>query len=206
MNGWSGHYDALLRQAQRRARRADEAEDLLQSVLLAAIQAGRADLTRPDNRRWISGALRRRAAFDARSAARRLRREAASVTATEGAIDPAPCDTPLQDLSPALRLVMLLALSGHDKAEIASLLRISDAALRQRIAALRRLLRGQRMPLATGPRGALAFGPIRRALRPTLRHSGAALGSHDPDGHLFVLGSQNLPLRQLNGTDNTHKE
>ena len=56
------------------ARRADEAEDLLQTILLAAVEAGRADLSCPDNRRWLQGALRKRAAFDARSAVRRRQR------------------------------------------------------------------------------------------------------------------------------------
>lgn len=111
MTGFAGHYRDLLRQARRHARRADEAEDLLHSVLLAAVSAGRADLGQAANRRWISGALRRRAAFDARSALRRRRREAVA------AMDPPPTDFPgdgpeglIARLSPGLRIVLLLAL------------------------------------------------------------------------------------------------
>ena len=68
-------YVELLRQAQRASRRPDEAEDLLQAVLLSAIEAGRCDLSCPDNRRWLQGAIRKRAAFEARSAIRRRQRE-----------------------------------------------------------------------------------------------------------------------------------
>ena len=53
-------YVELLRQARRLTRRADEAEDLLQTILLSAVEAGRSDLSSLENRRWLRGALRRR--------------------------------------------------------------------------------------------------------------------------------------------------
>ncbi len=62
-------------QARRLARRPDEADDLLQSALLAALESGRTDLASPETRRWLSGVLRNRATFDARSAGRRRKRE-----------------------------------------------------------------------------------------------------------------------------------
>ncbi|WP_432286290.1 hypothetical protein SLT36_05910 [Aminobacter sp. BA135] len=44
-------YAELLRKARRATRRADEAEDLLQTVLVAAVEAGRTDLSNVENRR-----------------------------------------------------------------------------------------------------------------------------------------------------------
>ncbi|MGF7006351.1 hypothetical protein [Aminobacter sp. BE322] len=77
----------LLRQARRASRRADEAEDLLQTVLVAAVEAGRTDLNKPENRRWLEGALRHGAAFDARTAIRRRRREQPFAVSTCEAAD-----------------------------------------------------------------------------------------------------------------------
>ena len=54
-------------QARRLARRPEEADDLLQSALLAALESGRTDLASPETRRWLSGVIRNRAAFDART-------------------------------------------------------------------------------------------------------------------------------------------
>lgn len=195
-------YAELLRQARRATRRADEAEDLLQTVLVAALEAGRSDLSKLENRRWLQGALRRRAAFDARSAVRRRRREA---TLVSGACEPVDRQALpsrfIATLPQGLRTTALLAMSGHTRQEIAWLQRIADAALRQRIAEIRRRWRGfgngpiEDMP---GLAGALAFGRIRRSLLATARMSGAVLASHDPDGHLFAIGtSQNATPRQL---------
>ncbi|WP_378947284.1 transcriptional regulator [Mesorhizobium sp. ANAO-SY3R2] len=195
-------YAELLRLAKRASRRADEAEDLLQTVLVAAVEAGRTDLSRPENRRWLEGALRRRAAFDARCAIRRRRREAPfAVTGNE----PADKETlPLRfvdSLPPGLRTTALLALTGHTRQEIAWLQRLADPALRQRISAIRRRWRvfdGGTIAELPGLAGPLAFGRIRRSLLGAIRHEGVLLASHDPDGHLFVIGaSQKLGARQL---------
>lgn len=196
-------YLDLLRQAQRAARRADEAEDLLQTILLSAVEAGRADLACPDNRRWLAGALRKRAAFDARSAMRRRSREDRWAThqtmTSEHDVLPSAF---LASLPTSLRTTALLALTGHTRQEIAWLLRLADTALRQRIAEIRRRWRAgghgtlDDMPgLAAG----LAFGRIRQALLAPVLRQGAVLASHDPDGHLFVvsLASQNPAARQL---------
>lgn len=195
-------YLDLLRQAQRAARRADEAEDLLQTILLSAVEAGRSDLSCPDNRRWLAGALRKRAAFDARSAMRRRVREDRWANqpyhADEGDILPTAF---LASLPPSLRTTALLALTGHTRQEIAWLLGVADAALRQRIADIRRRWRAaghDRLNDMPGLDGGLAFGRIRQALLKPVRHQGAVLASHDPDGHLFVvsLPSQNAAARQ----------
>ncbi|TGG95792.1 transcriptional regulator [Natronospirillum operosum] len=191
-------YIRLLGMARRHARRPDEAEDIVQDVLVAALAAGRYDFSSPDDQRWMAGAIKRRAAFDARSALRRQLRdtrwqaerpEAADMPdATESvAIGPL-----LQNLAPALRITAALALSGHTRAEISYLLDISDTALRQRIRSLRKALVriGVSIPAdMTSLNLDLAYGTIRQALQPFLRRHGGTFASHDPDGHLFVIKS-----------------
>ena len=106
----------------------------------------------------------------------------------------------LADLPPALRAVAALALAGQTRREIAYLLRLSDAALRQRLSALRRILgaRGAAMPEGLpGLGGTLDYGRLRDALVPMLHRQGGLIAAHDPDGHLFVIrGSQRDGRRQ----------
>ncbi|AMS40251.1 MULTISPECIES: transcriptional regulator [Aminobacter] len=196
-------YAELLRKARRATRRADEAEDLLQTVLVAAVEAGRTDLSNVENRRWLEGALRRRAAFDARSAVRRRKREQPFAAIS---CEPKPQEAlPVRfvaTLPPGLRTTTLLALTGHTRQEIAWLQHLADPALRQRIAEIRRrwlAYGGGSFGEIPGLTGTLAFGSIRRSLLALARQPGALLASHDPDGHLFVVGtSQNPAARQLN--------
>lgn len=193
-------YIEFLRHARRVARRADEAEDLLQSALLAAMEAGRTDLSCSDNRRWLVGTLRKRALFDARSAIRRRRRETAvTMTGHDTGESEFPPQRFVSTLPPRLRTTALLALTGHTKREIAWLLRVSDATLRQRIAQLKRRWRtsdGHGFTELPGLDGTLAFGRIRQALIKSTRRHPAVLASHDPDGHLFVVNSQKHMSRQ----------
>ncbi|MCR9137655.1 MAG: transcriptional regulator [Alphaproteobacteria bacterium] len=199
-------YIEFLRHARRVTRRADEAEDLLQSVLLSAVEAGRSDLTLAENRRWLVGALRKRALFDARSAIRRRRREAAVVPNEPGSggdSEPPPVRF-VATLPPRLRTTALLALTGHTRQEIAWLLSLSDATLRQRFTQLRRRWRnfgGGDLTELPGLDGSLAFGRIRQALIKPVRGHDAILASHDPDGHLFIVNSQNGRSRQLSHVD-----
>jgi len=170
--------------------------------LLVALEADRGDMTRSENRRWLGGVLRNRALHDARSAARRRQREALFTTETAGEPDGtlAEPEELVATLPPALRTTALLALTGHTKAEIVWLLDISDAALRQRTSEIRRRWHrsGLAFARASGePRGSLAFGLIRRALLGRVLMADAVLASHDPDGHLFVVASQNVGPRQL---------
>jgi DNA-directed RNA polymerase specialized sigma24 family protein len=203
--------------ARRASRRPEEADDLLQSALLAALESGRTDLASPETRRWLSGVIRNRAAFDARTAGRRKKRESAWRDAhgmelpqggqaaqrpfphpeepPEGGVskgEPRGSEATLPDLPPSLRLTALLALSGHTRQEIGWLLNLSDAALRQRISQLKRALANAPTP-AADPTGDLAFGRIRRALLGPARRENAFLASHDPDGHLFVVSRSQIP-------------
>ena len=198
-------------QARRLARRPDEADDLLQSALLAALESGRTDLASPETRRWLSGVLRNRATFDARSAGRRRKRETVwsedvlhpSQTAGGGSSrlsGETESAAATAGLAPALRLTALLFLSGHTRQEIGWLLNLSDTALRQRISQLKRALANAPTSGATDPTGALAFGRIRRALIGPARREHAFLASHDPDGHLFVVSRSQIPRpRQQTG-------
>jgi len=194
-------------QARRNARRPDEADDLLQTALLAALESGRTDLAAPETRRWLSGVIRNRAAFDARTAARRRRRDSAwgedvlpdaergggSSPRLRSEMEGAGATLP--DLPPSLRLTALLALSGHTRREIGWLLNLSDTALRQRISQLKRALENAPTPQAD-PIGPLPFGRIRRALLGPARREQAFLASHDPDGHLFVVSRSHFPARR----------
>ncbi len=188
-------------QARRHSRRADEADDLLHDCLLAAIRAGRHNLEEVSQRRWFAGVLRNQATMTARTAARRRQREAFSSPTESTHNDlPAPGEakTFLAALTPACRQVALLALHGMNRREIAWALDLSDAALRQRLRSLRLALADIEPTLArealalayTGRRRAiesdLEFGLIRRALGTAVRAE-KGVGSHDPDGHLFVV-------------------
>ncbi len=199
-------YNDLLKLARRHSRRIDEAQDLLQDALLEAVAAGRADLTQVANRRWISGVIRNRAAFTARTAARRTRRETlwqSGRPEPEAPASPADLGEILATLPPALKAVAALAFSGHSRPEIAYLLRLNDAALRQRLTALKRKLRdaGLEVPAQTpGLNLELSYGRIRDALLPKLINEGGVFASHDPDGHLIVFArSQTGTSRQQAG-------
>jgi hypothetical protein len=200
-------FSQLLREALRAAHRRPEAEDLFQTVWLAAVEAGRADLSCAANRRWFVGALRRRASFDARTAVRRRAREqrAASIDAHTDECAEIPVWF-VERLPPKLRTTALLVLTGHGKREILWLLRTNEPALRQRIADIRRRWRaegGGSLDGVSGLSGPLNFGIIRRALLPPARSPGVVLASHDPDGHLFVVGTSRKPgARQLGSISN----
>src|ERR1700754_4317589 len=100
-------YRELLGLARRHARRADEAEDVLQEALLAAVAAGR-DL---GDHRWLAGVIRNQATLAARSAARRRRREGRWVHEREDAApaEPIPVADVLSGLPPSLKAVAALA-------------------------------------------------------------------------------------------------
>lgn len=187
--------------ARRVSRRAEEADDLVQDALLTALESGRTNLAAPETRRWLAGVIRNRAAFDARTSARRRRRETGWSEAQPATAASTEVSAPeLAHLSPALRVTALLALSGHTRQEIGWLLNLSDTALRQRISQLKRALDASPTPDAvlTGP---LAFGRIRRALLGPTRRPDAILASHDPDGHLFVVSRSQIstPRQQTRG-------
>jgi RNA polymerase sigma-70 factor (ECF subfamily) len=207
-------YSRWLSVARRHARRAGEAEDLLHDALLAAINAGRRDLTDPAAGAWLAGVIRNLAAMEARSAGRRKAREHARARDDGRTGDPPPPADELDawlravgELPRAARAVAVLALAGLGRDEIASALRLTDVALRQRLTSVRKAW-AKLDPAAARDRAApprmrstvrtrLELGLLRQALVNVLRHRGD-VGTHDPDGHLIVLTrrSQNARPRQ----------
>lgn len=183
-----------LQNLARRASRSADADDLLHDALIAALAAGREDMSNPDNRRWLYGTIRNKARMAARSVGRAGRRDASfsQLRAGHAAAEEAMDASVITALPPGLKAVAALALSGHNRAEIAWLLRLEDDALRQRITQLRRRLIAAGLEKPVGLPGlnlTLAYGRIRQALLPLLRHRRDLFASHDPDGHLFVVRS-----------------
>lgn len=185
-----GHYRRLLAYAHRCTLRADEAEDLVHDAVIAALAAGRAETDA--DMAFVCGIIRNQARQRARSAVRRRRREGLwligqGAEARGDGADPADV---LAGLSPALKPVAALVLSGHNRREIAYLLSLSDVALRQRLAALksvpmqRGLVRPEDM---AGLSLDLAYGRIRDALLSALLRHGGTFACHDPDGHIFLI-------------------
>lgn len=193
-------YSRLCAIARRDCGDAATAEDIVQDALLAAVVAGRTDLADPGNGRWLTGVVRNQARMAARGSVRRRHRETGWAALNPGdhsVSDPAsPIEPILAGLPTALRAVALLALTGHSRREIAYLLRLEDAALRQRISGLKAKLAGAGIGMPPGMPGLnldLAYGRIRDALLPLLLRQGGTLASHDPDGHLFVVRRSQKP-------------
>lgn len=201
----------LRRAAKKASRVPDEAEDLLQDALLELVRSGRQDLGSGDNMAWLHGVLRNLGAMHARTAVRRRARD--DLWSTEQPVSELPpwwtddgreLGMVLAALPAALRRVAQLALSGHDRHEIAWLLGLRSDTLRQRIASLRQRLRVLDRDLvafavdANRPISNSGVDPLpwtldllRRALLPVARFS-QGVGVADPDGHLMVLsGSMN---------------
>lgn len=193
-----GHYAQLIAIARRCSQRTDEAEDIVQDALVEALKQGRSELGHAANMRWIVGVIRNRARMHIRSRVRGRLRDGAWQAVRGDTLAPAELAggmACLENLPRTLKSLLALVLSGHDRREIAHLLRISDDALRQRIVALKRELARQGAIMPHDDAGftlGLSYGRIRLALGRGLDQHGGFLASHDPDGHLFfVRRSQN---------------
>jgi DNA-directed RNA polymerase specialized sigma24 family protein len=177
-------YDWLLTLARRHTRRRDEAEDLVQAACMAALTSGRRDFGDERVMAWLAGTLRNLGAMQARFAARRRLRE--GEYARRAAL--AAADWPIPDpagLPPALARTARLISAGCTRAELRWLLGISDAALRQRLTALRRVARPADAP---PPSTVLPQGTVRPHLLAAMKRLPSAhLGSHDPDGYSFSI-------------------
>lgn len=207
-------YAHWLNVARRHSRRREEADDLLQDALLAAVRAGRRPLECDVDAPWFHGVIANLAIARARSAVReRTRREKLDII--EAAFAPGAEQDPLPDLDTlpdALRRTLVLALNGLDRREIQHVLGISDAALRQRLTALKKQL-GDRFKdtdvhalAAAYAARILARNPPDGGKRRTTLARGPAhldrfrFGISDGDGNLFAISvrpaSQNEALRQ----------
>ncbi len=188
-------YRRLRAEARRHARRAADADDLVQDALLIALEQGRGD-----DPAWLAGVIRNQAAMQARSAIRRRRRERAVAVdepAVEPEREPPSAEALLSQLPPSARRVAVLALHGLNAEEIRWVLGIAETAFRQRLTRIRKALgelspsqRAEAMALAyvrDPARSAdLQFGLVRRALKAALQDR-AGIGTHDADGHLLVV-------------------
>ena len=191
-------YRRLRSQARRHSRRAQDADDLVQDALVAALEANRFD------ENWLAGVMRNQAALAARGAIRRRRRESVAAAESDeaGSAGFAPrtaleAGSVLAALPPAARRMAVLALHGLAPEEIRWILGLTPAAFRQRLTRIRRQL-GELPPRLRAEALALAyvrdparsvdlqFGLVRRALKAALGGR-AGLGTHDADGHLIVI-------------------
>jgi DNA-directed RNA polymerase specialized sigma24 family protein len=185
--------EALMRVAERCSVIPHEAEDLVQDVLLSAIAKNR-DCADPSFLPWASGAIRNCARFAARTAARRKRREHAYAVEYDRAAHSLPRlpDTFIAALPRSRRVVALLINLGMGRGEIAYLLGLSDMAMRQRIAGVRKALaifagEAESDPYASFPANGLA----RRGLKASLPKRGERrFAVRDPDGTPIYFSSQ----------------
>jgi RNA polymerase sigma-70 factor (ECF subfamily) len=170
-----------------------EAEDLVQDVLLSAIVKDR-DFGDPSFLSWASGAIRNRAKFAARTAVRRKRREHTYAVELEPTAQSLPRfpDTFIISLPRSRRVVALLINLGMGRREIAYLLGLSDIAMRQRIAGVRRAFAQFGGEAEGGPDATRqANGLARRALKTSLPRRGQRrFAVRDPDGTPIFFSSQ----------------
>lgn len=181
----AGTIQTLMRVALRCSLVRYEAEDLMQEVLLSAIEKHR-DCGDPDFLPWAAGAIRNRARLAARTAVRRKRREHAYAITREH-IAHAPSrfsDTFIATLPQSRRVVALLINLGMGRREIAYLLGLTDVAMRQRLTGVRKALAGFTGDAEGDPDTAFpADGVARRALKSSLPKRGERrLAVRDPDG------------------------
>jgi RNA polymerase sigma-70 factor (ECF subfamily) len=188
-------YLRLLAHARRYAGAAD-AEDVLQEAVIVALREGRDDLADPGTTRWLRGVIRNKARMSRRGLLRARRRDGEWQAEGSGPEVSTADPGVLPALPQALRVVALLALTGHSRREIGYLLNLSDAALRQRVVALKGRLKAAGLATPTEFAGLnldLAYGRIRDALLPQLLRQGGLFATHDPDGHLFVVRRSQNP-------------
>jgi len=188
-------YDECLRVAARCSRDRADAGDLVQTVFLQALERGISALDAPDRRAWLRGALHRRAAFEARVAGRRRRRESRWGDARDSA-DPSPAPWQfsaefLAQLQPSVRALAALASADLNPDEIRSVLRLSGTAFRKRLSLLRRFVRDASeagLGIVVTRNTVYALGPARASVIESLRRRPqSVLGTHDPDGHPLII-------------------
>ncbi len=198
-------YNSWLSIARKFSRSQNDAKDLLQECLLIAIKQERLDFNIENNRKWFTGVLKNQATMMARSEFRRRNREqimankvkSHSILNLDSVLQVEVNAQLLNKLTPSTRKVMTLILSGFNRQEICSALKLSSDALRQRLSMIRKSFKKlpkdmQKEAIATAYQRRkensddLAFGLIRRALYRLLR-DGSGIGTHDPDGHLLII-------------------
>ena len=182
--------------AARHARVSHEVDDVVQDILLAAIAEGRS-LTDPTFMAWAAGSVRLHSRFLARTAGRRLRRERAFATPSPTRQDPLRRlpRTFVDGLPPGRRLLALLINLGMGRQEIAYLLGISDVAMRQRLAGLRKAMADAdiRPAFAVERETDSPHGLHRRALKSALPPRPVRqFAVRDPDGLTILISGDHV--------------
>lgn len=169
-----------------------EVDDLVQEVLLSALEKQR-DWNDPQFLPWAAGAVRNWATFAARTAARRRTREHSYAVGWRQPADVVPTlpERFVAGLPRSRRVVARLVNLGMSRAEIAYLLQLSDAALRQRISGVRRAFAAFTGESESDPYVAVRpDGRARRALKASLpKHARPIFGIRDPDGNPLVFAA-----------------
>lgn len=182
----------LCKVARRVSRDPAEAEDLVQQAWLAALERGPQLESEPQWRAWLTGAIRKLGALEARTAARRRRRETAWAATDRSRQAPgAPCFPArfIASLPRAVRGVAQLVVADLAAHEIRWILRLPDTAFRQRLVRLRRhWLAWPKAGMLAAPAACQALGPRRPALVALVRErQQVAFLATDPDGHVLLF-------------------
>jgi len=113
---------------------------VVQEAYLAAIEAGRLSVDDPETVRWLAGVIRNRARMMRRGLGRSRAREQHWQGLRPAAEARGMRHHPSRRISRRRSAVAVLAVTGHTQHEIGYLLGLTDVALRQRLAALKRRL------------------------------------------------------------------
>lgn len=208
-------FDELNRLARKYTRRIEEAEDLVQDLLVEAVRKEK-DFTEDQFMAWAHGVLRNRAAFIARTEGRRRKREKAVQEKSDDPDQYRPRfpESFTGSLSPALRITARLINCGLNQIEIEYLLGISNQTLRQRFSQLRKewttFLKvnnsGTEYSKERVP-DPFDIGLLRRSLRKSFHgNSEKMIGSFDPDGHLFIVRSGSSHKKGSGGNSNIEED
>jgi DNA-directed RNA polymerase specialized sigma24 family protein len=179
-----------------------EADDVVQDILLSAISQGRSPAD-PNFMAWAMGAIRLRTRFVARTAARRARREMAHASSREIARSPQlRLPREFVDALPRSRRVLALLINlGMGRHEIAYLLGLTDVALRQRIAGLKKAIEtaGIRPQSVAEGHTDAPIGLARRMLKAALPPRPARqFAVRDPDGVIILISGDHVSGRRGN--------
>ena len=203
--------------AKQFSRRQEEVDDLVQDLLLEAVRIGK-DFSDAHFMAWGRGFLRNHAAFIARTEGRRKKREEIYQDNDHNFYNTDIRQLPERFIAPlcqSRRILARLINCGLNRKEILYLLNISDTALRQRLTALRKEWKiydtsGRHSEHSDSPVHALSNGLIRRSLLQTFKNSADSkqqtttrvIGSHDPDGHLFIISASSAHKKASSGNNN----
>lgn len=203
--------------AKQFSRRQEEVDDLVQDLLLEAVRIGK-DFSDAHFMAWGRGFLRNHAAFIARTEGRRKKREEIYQDNDHNFYNTDIRQLPERFIAPlcqSSRILARLINCGLNRKEILYLLNISDTALRQRLTALRKEWKiydtsGRHYEHSDASVHTLSNGLIRRSLLQTFKNSADSkqqtttrvIGSHDPDGHLFIISASSAHKKESSGNNN----